>query len=106
MVTLTARQSVILKCNMKASILLGNYEFYYGAGLFAKIAGVEVSLEFRPKELYDGISEHLQKFKSGDERENYLAQLLKGYRPNDAYDGQMKELLAWGLSEEKMWQAH
>ena len=69
MVTLTARQSVILKCNMKASILLGNYEFYYGAGLFAKIAGVEVSLEFRPKELYDGIKEKLEEFKSGDERE-------------------------------------
>lgn len=31
MVTLVARQSVILKCSMQASVMLGNYEFYYGA---------------------------------------------------------------------------
>ena len=37
MVPSIARQSVIIKCNMQASVLLGNYEFYYLAGLMKKI---------------------------------------------------------------------
>ena len=35
MVPSIARQSVIIKCNMQKSILTGNYEFYYAAGLLA-----------------------------------------------------------------------
>ena len=35
MVPSIARQSVIIKCNMQKSILTGNYEFYYAAGLIA-----------------------------------------------------------------------
>ena len=46
MVTSIARQSVILKCNMQKAIMLGNYEFYYGAGLLTKIAGVEIPAIF------------------------------------------------------------
>ena len=33
MVPSIARQSVILKCNMQKSVMLGNYEFFYAAGL-------------------------------------------------------------------------
>ena len=43
MVTSIARQSVIIKCNMQKSVLTGNYEFYYAAGLIAKLSGVEIS---------------------------------------------------------------
>ena len=42
MVPSIARQSVIIKCNMQKSILTGNYEFYYAAGLIAKLSGVEI----------------------------------------------------------------
>ena len=35
MTTSIARQSIILKCTMQKSVLLGNYEFYYAAGLLA-----------------------------------------------------------------------
>ena len=49
MVALVARQSVMLKCNMQASVMLGNYEFYYGAGLFCKIAGLTPKEDIRPK---------------------------------------------------------
>mgnify|MGYP000019504385 CR=1 FL=1 len=38
MVTSIARQSVIIKCNMQKSVLTGNYEFYYAAGLIAKLS--------------------------------------------------------------------
>ena len=42
MVTSIARQSVILKCNMQKAVMLGNYEFYYAAGLIANLSGVEI----------------------------------------------------------------
>ena len=48
MVPSIARQSVIIKCNMQKSILTGNYEFYYAAGLIAKLSGVEIPEDIKP----------------------------------------------------------
>ena len=41
MVPSIARQSVILKCNMQKSVMLGNYEFFYAAGLMRKLYNIE-----------------------------------------------------------------
>ncbi|MEE1078758.1 MAG: DUF3837 family protein, partial [Agathobacter sp.] len=43
MVTSIARQSVILKCKIKKSVLVGNYEFYYLSGLLKNIYGLEIT---------------------------------------------------------------
>ena len=43
MVISIARQSVILKCLRKKSVLVGNYEFYYLAGFMKKLYGLEIS---------------------------------------------------------------
>ena len=51
MVPSIARQSVILKCLRKKSILLGNYEFYYAAGLMKKLYHLEISEEMDPDSL-------------------------------------------------------
>ena len=51
MVTSIARQSVILKCNMQKAVMLGNYEFYYGAGVAGKIGGFEIPDDIKPLEL-------------------------------------------------------
>lgn len=104
MVALTARQSVIIKCNMQASVLLGNYEFYYAAGLFCKIKGIVVNEEILPQELKKFILPMLKEFSSEDKREQYLVKLLLPYQVLEDYDEQMKELLKWGLSEEFIWQ--
>ena len=48
MVTSIARQSVILKCNMQRAVMLGNYEFYYGAGVAGKIGGFEIPDDIKP----------------------------------------------------------
>ena len=32
-----AKQSVDIKCKIQASIMMGNYEFYYAAGRFCEI---------------------------------------------------------------------
>lgn len=106
MVTLTARQSVILKCNMQASVLLGNYEFYYAAGLFCNIERIAVNEDLLPEALWERMLPKLQAFDGEDARERYLVKLLLSYRPLEEYDEQMKELLQWGLSEKHIWQVN
>ena len=55
MVPSIARQSVIIKCNQQASVLLGNYEFYYLAGLMKKLFDFPLSEEMQPEELFQTI---------------------------------------------------
>ena len=59
MVPSIARQSVIIKCNMQKSILTGNYEFYYAAGLIANLSGVEIPEDIKPEELLALLSEKI-----------------------------------------------
>ena len=42
MIPYITRQSIIIKCNQQASVLLGNYEFYYLAGLMKKLFGFQL----------------------------------------------------------------
>ena len=90
MVPSIARQSVIIKCNMQKSILTGNYEFYYAAGLIANLSGVE-------------IPEKIPTLTPADEKEKYLFGMVADYRPEDVYDEQMRELLDWGRTEKYLW---
>ena len=103
MVTSIARQSVIIKCNMQASVLTGNYEFYYAAGLAARLAGIEVADDILPDELKGLLAERLADCVPKDEREAYLYGLLLDYRQTGEYDAQMKELLICGREEKQLW---
>ena len=103
MVTSIARQSVIIKCNMQKSVLTGNYEFYYAAGLIAKLFGVEISDDIKPVELGTLLHEAIKKTEPKDEQEKYMFLMLKDYKPTDEYDEQMKELLLWGKGEQYLW---
>lgn len=106
MVTSIARQSVIIKCNQQTSVLLGNYEFYYVAGLMKKLYGVELSEEMNPEELLEHINANLDKMTPKDEKETYLVHLVNNFKPLEEYNSQMKELFQWGATEEKLWQVH
>lgn len=103
MVTSIARQSVILKCKMQRAVMLGNYEFYYGAGLLSKIGQVELPDEIKPLELRELLDEKLDSIQPEDEKEAYLIQMLKEYKPDELYDAQMGELLLWGKGEQYLW---
>ena len=83
MVTSIARQSVIIKCNMQKSVLTGNYEFYYAAGLIAKLSGVEISDDIKPIELGVLLHQEIEKTEPKDEQEKYLFSMLKDYKPTD-----------------------
>lgn len=106
MVTSIARQSIMIKCNMQASVLLGNYEFYYAAGLFCKICGLSVDTDILPQELAEFIKPKLKNFSSEDAREQHLVKMLLNYEVLEEYDEQMKELLEWGLGEINLWQVN
>ena len=103
MVPSIARQSVIIKCNMQKSILTGNYEFYYAAGLIEKLSGVVIEDDITPLELSELLVEQIKKLDPQDEKEAYLLHMILDYRPTEEYDEQMKELLLWGKTEKYLW---
>ena len=104
MVPSIARQSVMIKCNMQSAYLLGNYEYYYAAGLASKLIGFEVSEDIRPTELLELLEKALEQASTKDEKEAYLVLRLKDYIPTEDYDEQMKELLIMGKKENCLWQ--
>lgn len=106
MVTSIARQSVIIKCNLQKSVMLGNYEFYYAAGLVQKLFGLELTAEKKPQEISDMILSRADSLSPKDEKEKYLLELLERYEPGEEYDEQMKELFVWGQKEPDLWQVN
>ena len=104
MVPLVTRQSIIIKCTQQTSILLGNYEFYYLAGLMKKLFGFELHAEMNPQEVFSYIKEHTDSANPQDEREKYMLKLVEFYKPLEEYDEQMKELFEMGATEEHLWQ--
>ena len=104
MVISIARQSVIIKCNQQASVLLGNYEFYYLAGLMNKVFELDLNEDMQPQQMLDIIHANLDGLSPNDEKEAYLIKLVSVFKVEDKYDDQMKELFRWGTNEEKMWQ--
>lgn len=104
MVPSIARQSVIIKCNMQSAYILGNYEFYYAAGLAEKLFGFEVPETVTPIELSTLLEKELEQVNPKDEKEVYLVSRLKEYAPTEDYDEQMRELLLMGKKETCLWQ--
>ena len=104
MVTSIARQSIILKCINQTSVMVGNYEFYYAAGLVKKLYGLEISSDMEPEAMSALILERADSLTPKDEKEEYLLTMLKNYEPLTDYDAQMKELFVWGEKEPELWQ--
>ena len=96
-----AKQSVDIKCRLCASIMMGNYEFYYAAGRFFKMAAQKPELSLQPKELHAFLRPLLDTYETKNEQEAYLVKMLKDYEASDEYDMQMKELLQMGLLDDE-----
>lgn len=103
MIPSIARQSVIQKCILQKSVLLGNYEFYYLGGLLHKLYGIEINESMRPEEMFAVIEPAISKLHPEDEREIYLLKIVSVYQPLPDYDEQMKLLFRWGAAEKDMW---
>ena len=106
MVPSIARQSVIIKCNQQASVLLGNYEFYYLAGLMKKIYNLDLHEDMQPMELLEGVQSKLDGLSPNTPQEEHLIKMARNFKPDELLDEQMKELFRWGATEEQLWQVH
>ena len=106
MTTSIARQSVIIKCNQQTSVLLGNYEFYYVAGLTKKLFGFELSEDLQPNAMLEQIHSQKGVAKPANEQEEYLLRLVENFKPLEEYNEQTKELFHWGETEEHLWQVN
>jgi len=104
MVPSIARQSVIIKCTQQTSVLLGNYEFYYLAGLMDKVFELDLNEDMQPQQMLDIIQANLAVLSPNDEKQAYLIKMVSTFKAEDKFDDQMKELFRWGATEERMWQ--
>lgn len=103
MVPSIARQSVIIKCNQQTSVLLGNYEFYYLAGLMKKIYALDLNENMPPFELLEGVQSKLDGLTPSNPQEEHLIKMARNFKPDEKTDEQMKELFRWGATEENLW---
>ena len=76
MVPSIARQSVILKCNMQKSVMLGNYEFFYAAGLMRKLYNIEIRTDMEPEQILEAILQMQDNLAPQSEQEKYLIQIM------------------------------
>lgn len=103
MVTSIARQSIILKCLRQKSVMVGNYEFYYVAGLMKKLMGADVTSDLEPEPMLEKLLDQLDSLSPKDEKEEYLIKLVSTYEALGEKDGQMAELFKWGENEPDLW---
>ena len=96
MVPMLAVSSIEKKLEMQASVIVGNYEFYYAAGKLSSVTSLEADENTQPVELKEAVENALADFQPADDTQTYLAKLLERYRPSENYDAQMNLLFRWG----------
>ena len=96
MVPMLAVSSIEKKLEMQASVIVGNYEFYYAVGKFSALTSLGADENTRPVELKEAVENALADFQPADDAQTYLVKLLERYRPSESYDEQMNLLFRWG----------
>ncbi len=93
-----AKQSVDIKCRIQASVMMGNYEFYYAAGRLCAQTGQKPDQPLQPLELSTFLQPLLRHYEPKEESDAYLVKMLKEYEASDEYDEQMDTLFEMGLA--------
>lgn len=89
--------SVNHKIKERLSVIIGNYEFYYAAGLISPKLKIDANGFTQPKALDAAIKERLKKYVPDSSRTDFLCNLLKKYEvKSENYDEDMKELFRLG----------
>ena len=103
MITSLARQSVVLKCNLQKSAMLGNYEMYYAAGLMAKFTNTQIEEGIQPMELWKKVVELGKNYETEDKKVLHLIHMLDNYIVHEEYDAQMWDMFQMGFQEKNLW---
>lgn len=93
-----AIQSVQTKIKLKSATMLGNYEFYYAAGILCRELNLTVAEDIKPKELHAYIDGLAVEKEFDDPTVAHLIKMIHFYMPEEQYDEQMKELFQVGLN--------
>ena len=105
MIPSIVRQSIMIKCKIRKSKFLGNYEFFYAAGLFFKLSGADVPEHTDPKALKEAVTLAAESYEPKNEEEAYLIKCLLEMPVDEEKDAQIEELFSMGLSEEHFCQS-
>lgn len=80
MVPYVVKMAVDQKMKMQSSVLVGNMEYYYAAGLLKSKTGDEGLQEtLPPDEMEQAVRKALEDFSPADPEENYLVTMLERY---------------------------
>jgi hypothetical protein len=102
MVLSLAVSSIEKKLEIQASIIVGNYEFYYAAGKLSGLTALDGDETTDPVTLKEKVMAALENFHPAEgTAEHYLTVLLERYRPAPDYDEQMAALFRWGQTGEE-----
>ena len=63
--------------NLQASIMMGNYEFYYAAGLAYKLTGNMATEILQPQQLIEEVNRMLADYMTDDVREQHLIRMFE-----------------------------
>lgn len=97
MVPLLAVQSVNHKITNHLSIIIGNYEYYYAAGLISQKVNIGPDIISDPKQLDNVIKDELKDFHPENDRTEYLVAMLNKFEmKSSGFDEDMKELYRLG----------
>lgn len=101
MVELLAIQSIDKKIELKSSVMVGNYEFYYASGLLSKYTALDADGTTPPEALKEKLETALESFTPADAEQEYLVGLLQRYKPVERFDEQMTDLFQCGATGAK-----
>ncbi len=99
MIPLLAKQSVQTKMDLRKSKILGNYEYYYGAGLLTGALGLQLQPTCAPLDIREAMQGVTEKADRSRERLHYLAVIMEGFYCSEERDDQMTELFEMGLKD-------
>ena len=104
MVPVLARMAVIIKADYDTNVITGNYEMAYICGLLSRFAGIPAGVYDSPKAMQEGTLASLSGYRPSDAREENLLRMLRAYKPEAVYDGQVQALYRMGIEEDRPWQ--
>lgn len=101
MIPLLAVQSVEHKMKYQIATILGNYEFYYGAGRLARELSFDADGKSNPEELKEAIVQALEGKEWNTKEIEFLAEKMKKCNVSQEYNETMELLYQWGLTGEQ-----
>lgn len=91
-----AVQSIRNKLQLKSGTMLGNYEFYYAAGIICGKLQLTPPENQNPQELYEYLISQTEGKEFEDPVVAHLAKMIRYYKVEENYDQQMAQLFEMG----------